>query len=109
MRIEEVEKMYKKCEVVYDVCGENPIKCVKLYGIAAGTKLAYDKEGKNQVPYEEAVELLNGNVRIFDVAASATCIPVAYKESSNAIEVTVVTGTNATAAFKQFKSSNKTA
>lgn len=104
-----MEKMYKNAEVVYDVCGENVVKCVILYGVASGTKLAFDKAGKNQVSYEQAVELLNGNVRVFDVAASTTCIPVAYKENANAIEVTVVTGTTATAAFKQFKSSTKNA
>lgn len=109
MRIEEMEQMYKNAEVVYDVCGENVVKCVLLYGVASGTKLAFDKAGKNQVSYEQAVELLNGNIRVFDVAASTTCIPVAYKENANAIEVTVVTGTTATAAFKQFKSATKTA
>lgn len=109
MRIEAMEQMYKNAEVVYDVCGENVVKCVMLYGVASGTKLAFDKAGKNQVSYEQAVELLNGNIRVFDVVASTTCIPVAYKENANAIEVTVVTGTTATAAFKQFKSATKTA
>ena len=109
MRIEEMEQMYKNAEVVYVVCGENVVKCVMLYGAASGTKLAFDKAGNNQVSYEQAVELLNGNVRVFDVAASTTCIPVAYKENASAMEVTVVTGTGATPTFKQFKSANKKA
>lgn len=110
MKIENLEKLYRNAEVVFEQCGEGVVKCVKLYGVASGNKLAYDREGNKQVSYEDAVVLLQGPVQIYDVAATTTCIPVAYKENSRAIEVTVVVGTaatTATAAFKQFKSTTK--
>lgn len=107
MEIKKIENMYKQAVIDNAACGEVEVKCVTLYGVASGTKLSFDTEGTNQVSFEEAVELLKGNVRVYDVAATTTCIPVAYKENASAMEVTVVTGTGATAAFKVFKSKTK--
>lgn len=107
MEIKKIENMYKQAKVYNAACGEVEVKGVTLYGVAEDNKLAFDSEGTKQLSFEEAVEILKGYVMVYDVEGNTTCLPVAFKENANAIEVTVVTGTEATPAFKLFKSKTK--
>lgn len=94
-------------ERIFANAEEKFLKKVELFAKADNDVLTYDKEAKEQVPYEGLLDLLKKDLVIVNVAGVYQH-PVSFKVVGQAIEVYCVDMT-AAPAKKTYKSKNKAA
>ena len=94
-------------ERIFADAEEKFLKKVELFAKADEDVLTYDKEARNQVPYEGLLDLLKKDLVIVNVSGVYQH-PVSFKINGQAIEVYCVDMTT-TPTKKTYKSKNKAA
>lgn len=90
-------EMYRNMKVTYEKSDETYIKSILLYG-HTDSKLYADEKHKDPILTSEFKEIMGANVLIKD--ATATYVPVRFKESSGVVSAFVK---DAASTEKEFK------